>query len=198
MEMRILCFGDSNTYGYDPRSYFGGRYGPEDRWVEILGKQSGWETINCGQNGREIPRNSFELAQTERLLSEYAPDVLVLMLGTNDLLQGASVEVVISRIEAFLEFLRPRCGRILLAAPPQMKRGAWVPEETLVQASGQLAGQYRTLARENGIAFADAGEWGIDLTFDGVHFSESGHHTFAEGILHCLAGAEWEDPPVNK
>ena len=24
--MKILCFGDSNTYGYDPRGYFGGRY----------------------------------------------------------------------------------------------------------------------------------------------------------------------------
>ena len=32
--MQVICFGDSNTYGYDPRSYLGGRYGPRDRWVD--------------------------------------------------------------------------------------------------------------------------------------------------------------------
>ena len=32
--MNIICFGDSNTYGYDPRGYFGGRYGADCRWVE--------------------------------------------------------------------------------------------------------------------------------------------------------------------
>ena len=34
--MKVICFGDSNTYGYDPRSYFGGRYDADIRWVDIL------------------------------------------------------------------------------------------------------------------------------------------------------------------
>ena len=54
--MRILCFGDSNTYGYDPRSYFGGRYGPEERWVDLLSGLCGAECVNLGSNGRSIPR----------------------------------------------------------------------------------------------------------------------------------------------
>lgn len=37
-----MCFGDSNTYGYDPRGYFGDRYGAEDRWPDLLAKQTGW------------------------------------------------------------------------------------------------------------------------------------------------------------
>lgn len=52
--MRILCFGDSNTCGYDPRGFFGDRYGAEDRWVDLLAKQTGHECINAGANGREI------------------------------------------------------------------------------------------------------------------------------------------------
>ena len=32
----MLCFGDSNTYGYDPRSYLGSRYPTEERWTGIL------------------------------------------------------------------------------------------------------------------------------------------------------------------
>ena len=33
--MRILCFGDSNTYGYDPRGFFADRYEARDRWVDL-------------------------------------------------------------------------------------------------------------------------------------------------------------------
>ena len=31
---RILCFGDSNTYGYDPRSYFGSQYPAQEINIE--------------------------------------------------------------------------------------------------------------------------------------------------------------------
>ena len=33
----VICFGDSNTYGYDPRSCLGGRYGRYRRLAERLG-----------------------------------------------------------------------------------------------------------------------------------------------------------------
>ena len=36
MERRIFCFGDSNTYGYDPREPLGGRYPADARWPELL------------------------------------------------------------------------------------------------------------------------------------------------------------------
>ena len=39
--MNIICFGDSNTYGYDPRSYLGGRYDAGSRWVDILAEETG-------------------------------------------------------------------------------------------------------------------------------------------------------------
>lgn len=29
--MNVICFGDSDTYGYDPRSYLGGLYDPDSR-----------------------------------------------------------------------------------------------------------------------------------------------------------------------
>ena len=54
----VLCFGDSNTYGYDPRGYFGGRYEADSRWVDILAEKTGWTVCNMGQNGREIPTSA--------------------------------------------------------------------------------------------------------------------------------------------
>ena len=76
--MQILCFGDSNTYGYDPRDYLDDRYGAEDRWVDLLAKQTGDEIINAGTNGREIPRSSYVI----QLLDEHAPvDIFLVMLS---------------------------------------------------------------------------------------------------------------------
>ena len=48
---RILCYGDSNPYGYDPSAYLGGRYPEDVRWTGLL-KRAGWVVVNEGQNGR--------------------------------------------------------------------------------------------------------------------------------------------------
>ena len=181
--MRMLCFGDSNTYGYDPRGCFGDRYCAGDRWPDLLAKQTGWEVINLGANGREIPRSPYAL----RLLSEHVgADVFVVMLGTNDLLQGASALEAATQMEAFLNQLLPSCKNILLVAPPPMKRGAWVPSDALVKESILLAEEYETLALKLHIPFADSRGWNIELSFDGIHFTEKGHRTFANQLMQRL------------
>lgn len=181
--MRILCFGNSNTFGYDPRGFFGDRYDAEDRWVDLLAKQTGWDVINLGANGREIPRNDAPL----QLLAEYAPvDIFLVMLGTNDLLQGATASEAAARMEAFLASLLPHCKNILLVSPPPMKRGAWVATDELVQKSIQLAEEYQLLAKKLGISFVDTRSWKIELCFDGVHFTEDGHHVFMNQLIDYL------------
>ena len=81
--MKVICFGDSNTYGYDPRGYFGGRYEGDSRWVDILSAETGWTVCNMGQNGRKI------LSVVPAFPDD--TDLLIVMLGTNDLLQGCPV-----------------------------------------------------------------------------------------------------------
>lgn len=182
--MRILCFGDSNTYGFDPRSYSAGRYSPEDRWPDLLAAQTGWEVINAGANGREIPRSPYTL----RLLSQHAGvDLFLVMLGTNDLLEGASASEAAAQMEACLKQLLPHLKNILLVAPPPMKRGAWVPDDALVKESFRLAEEYQALAQNLHIPFADTRGWNIGLTFDGVHFTEAGHHAFAKQLMGHLS-----------
>lgn len=182
--MRILCFGDSNTYGFDPRSYFAGRYSPEDRWPDLLAAQTGWEVINAGANGREIPRSPYAL----RLLSQHAGvDLFLVMLGTNDLLEGASASEAAAQMEACLKQLLPHLKSILLVAPPPMKRGTWVPDDALVKESIRLAEEYQALAQKLHIPFADTRGWNIGLSFDGVHFTEEGHHTFAKQLMGHLS-----------
>ena len=55
MTRTLFCLGDSNTYGYDPRSFFGDRYDRNDRWTGILDTMSEWNIFNAGANGRSIP-----------------------------------------------------------------------------------------------------------------------------------------------
>lgn len=172
--MKILCYGDSNTYGYDPRSFIGDRYPSDARWVDLLAKETGWEIINRGLNGREIPEQDIPLPDDL--------DLLIVMLGTNDLLQGAEAKTAAGRMETFLRGLSIAPEKILLIAPPPMEPGQWVWESRLIEVSRRLGEEYRAVAQKLGVRFTDAAEWNIELCFDGVHFTESGHCAFASAL----------------
>lgn len=178
--MRVVCFGDSNTYGYDPQDPLGGRYDAKNRWVDLLAEKTGWQVRNRGQNGRTIP---LRYEQVDRLLKANAPvDIFLVMLGTNDLLQGIGIQEVTDRMKTFLVHVRPLCKQILLVAPPPMQYGSWVTDEHLLDASAQLSEALHRLSERLDIPFADAGQWNVEIAFDGVHLTEEGNRDFAEGI----------------
>lgn len=174
--MNILCYGDSNTWGYDPRDPLCGRY--DNPWPELLAKMTGWNVCNQGLNGREVPVGpvSFPNDSTR----------IIVMLGTNDLLHAQSPETVCGKTEQFLCSLDTERKNILLVAPPPMVFGEWVPDQELIDRSVSLTNGYQTLAQRLGVGFADAGEWNVHLAFDGVHFTQEGHIAFAEGLSDYL------------
>lgn len=182
----LLCFGDSNTYGYDPRGFLGDRYPEEHRWVDILSRKTAWTILNAGENGREIPRTVLQYQQAERLIAQTSPSLFAVMLGTNDLLRGAAAQDAAFRMEEFLRHLHPSCSPVLLIAPPPMRFGTWVTEPSLIAESRKLAEHYQHLAHRLHVFFADAGQWNVSLAFDGVHFTETGHRSFAEGLWQYL------------
>lgn len=189
MEHRILCYGDSNTYGYDPRSCLGGRYPENVRWTALLQAQ-GWTVFNAGQNGRSIPRSSWDVEPLLQTLRHWEPELTTIMLGTNDLLQTPSLSAdrCAERMEQFLNILLEQelSCQLLLVAPPPVTLGAWVDDSKLVEISRNLGKHYLESASKLGIAFADAKNWGVELTYDGVHFSERGHKAFSAGIGRVL------------
>ncbi len=190
MAKQIVCIGDSNTWGYDPRGFGGGRYPAAVRWTAQLDSLPEWVIHNLGENGREIPHSAFALRLLGQQLEALAPlDGMCLMLGSNDLLCGASPAAAAARMEDLLDRLGAYGAPLLLIAPPRFCSGTWVAEEGLLGASAQLARLYRTLAQDKAIAFADAGAWDIPLAFDGVHFTEEGHRRFAEQAQAAFAQA---------
>lgn len=176
--MKVICFGDSNTYGYDPRSFFDDRYSKDSRWVDLLAEKTGWNVINQGENGRQIPRKPVSFPADT--------DLLIVMLGTNDLLQTCDAERTAQKIERFLSCLALEKNKILLIAPPHMAQGEWVPNQELIECSTVLGQLYAQLSERMGINFINAGEWGISLAYDGVHFTEDGHGAFSENLHKML------------
>ena len=190
--MRIFCFGDFNTYGYDARSMLGERLGGNERWPEILGKLSGWEVVNEGMNGREIPESPWFLERFDRLLSACAPvDLLFLMLGSNDLLNSycPDIENIGSRMEKFVKHVRKhpavdgRGEKIILAAPPPVEIGCCGEQYVCYDRESHKFGAcYETIAKQYGLRFADTAGWELPLAHDGVHLTPEGHMRFAEQV----------------
>lgn len=172
--MTILCYGDSNTFGYDPRSFLGDRY--ETPWPEALAELTGFDVRSNGACGRRVPVG-------ERVFPKNA-DLILVMLGTNDLLNGEVPRSIAERMARFLNgFDR---SKLVLISPPPLCRGEWVSDDDLIHRSKLLAEEYRAVAQRLGIRFLDAGVWGIPLCYDGVHFTEEGHRAFAEHIASFL------------
>lgn len=143
--------------------------------MDILAAETGWIIRNLGQNGLEIPSVSPAFPVDT--------DLLIVMLGTNDLLQGCSPTQAAERLERFLSGVSLDRNKLLLIAPPPMGLGAWVPSTQFVDNSRTFAQLCQALAEQLGIRFADAGKWDIPLAYDGVHFTEQGHRAFAAGLL---------------
>ncbi|MBR1407440.1 MAG: lipase [Clostridia bacterium] len=181
---RILCIGDSNTYGFDPRSYLGSRYPEDVRWTGRIAA-AGFEAVNGGVNGRAFPRGGELPVLSAWLASKLPADAVLILLGTNDLLLGRTAEETGRRASAMLETVCAQLsgGSVLLIAPPRLVAGEWVNDPRLISESALLSAELRRAAEQNGVCFADAGCWGIQLVFDGVHFSPEGHACFAECLL---------------
>ncbi len=176
--MKILCYGDSNTYGYDGTDPFGGRLPENARWPELLGRSIGCECLNLGLNGRRVPRYPRSIDADLRLLSRAGSgDLIIVMLGTNDLLCGAEPEDTAAHLKSFLEklkCLKPDCP-LLVAAPPPVD----IAGEDFSAAIEALAAAYCSMAHEIGASFVDAAAWQIPTVGDGIHFSQRGHMLFA-------------------
>ena len=189
----ILCFGDSNTHGYMPG--LGTRYPIDQRWSGLLGKLlgDGYHVVEEGMDGRTT---AFEddlqpwrsaLGYIGPCVKTHAPlDLIIIMLGTNDLLQGQRPEQAAGKLKHFLCGIMLERSKILLIAPPPLALGEWVSSPRLIDDAHAFAQCCRVLAEQMHLRFADAGLWHIPLAYDGVHFTEQGHKAFAAGLLDAL------------
>ena len=192
----VLCYGDSNTYGYDPET--GLRYPPALRWPDALQALLGpeYRVIPEGLNGRTTAFGRKGLAWLNGLSTldpiirtHYPIDYLIFMLGTNDCCAelGLSAEEIttgmeklIDRARAHLSEIQENEAEIIIIAPKAMDgkvlRGVFSYEmdEKSVRVSQELTALYRELAERKGCGFTDIEDI-IELSeTDGEHFLPEG------------------------
>jgi lysophospholipase L1-like esterase len=196
----IVCFGDSNTWGYGPEDK--SRYSRDVRWTGVLQARLGPEfhVVEEGQNGRTtvwddpVEGEKNGLRYLGPCLETHKPfHLLIIMLGTNDLKRRFSVPASdIARSAARLAALAAGgdCGpgggppEVLMVCPPPLARLSEFAEmfEGGGAKSRRLSKHFAEQAREVGCWHFDAGRVVRTSAIDGVHWEARYHAAFGEAI----------------
>ncbi len=203
-KFRILCYGDSNTYGFIPGR--GGRYNCHTRWPgrlqELLG--GGYQIIEEGLCGRTtVYEDRTEpgrrgLDQIQNAVEKNSPlDLLIIMLGSNDckVQFGASATEIAEGLRQVAKKAkddRTESFRILLVVPAAMTERVMHSgfgtefDRRSVEVSKELAREYKALAEKYGWGFLDGTKATQVSEIDGLHLDAQGHGRLAEAVLEWI------------
>jgi len=200
----ILCFGDSNTWGSVPRRTR--RYDNDERWPALLraALPNNFEVIEEGQPGRTTVHNDpFEgekngLRYLCPCLESHIPDLVLILLGTNDLkhrfglsaydiAQGASK--LVEEVQKFKSMAKAVPPKVLLIAPPPVYEVGFFANMFSGAAlkSQSLAKYYAQFARALGCEFFDAGSVVNSCHKEGIHWQVEQHKYLADALTPIVA-----------
>ena len=214
-QIRILCYGDSNTWGTIGRWVVDDTkpsecFDAEHRWTDVLQKDLGekFHVIREGLGGRgsiyarsnEAWKNG-EIYLTPCLHSHRPLDLVIVMLGTNDLqikkdYTEADLPVGISRLVDLIQSY-PKVGngvvppKVLILAPIEIKPShpdgrTEVYEKFRCEIGRNLSLQfpavYKQVAEEKNCYFLNAGDYAEPCDADGVHFTPESHVRLGHGL----------------
>lgn len=205
---RILCYGDSNTWGHNPEpegNHF--RYGDGERWTgvlqEILGNDA--KIIEEGLCGRTImyddpvtPDRNGRTFLNCCLQSQQPLDLVIFMLGTNDIrhIFTPSVKEIAMGMQNLVKMVRNpetwwvgKVPHVLVIVPAPVRDEISQSEfyemydEESVKKSRQLADAYRKVFEGmEGVSLLDAGEIAEISVKDCIHLSKQGHRDLGEAV----------------
>ncbi|OGM25751.1 hypothetical protein A2627_01615 [Candidatus Woesebacteria bacterium RIFCSPHIGHO2_01_FULL_39_28] len=196
--IRILCYGDSLTFGHDVETDT--RFNALERWTGILQKTLGvnYEIIEEGLGGRTTDiddpkkegRNGLSYFQS-CVMSQVPLDVIIILLGTNDLKSrfirtpaqvADSFRKYKTAIEQACNKWNVRFPKVILVSPPIVDEDK-IPHEWHMEGSGekskQLSKEYEKVAKEIGFEFVDIAPVVKVSTIDGTHLEKSSNVNIA-------------------
>ncbi|MCR4716553.1 MAG: SGNH/GDSL hydrolase family protein [Lachnospiraceae bacterium] len=204
----VLCYGDSNTYGYNPSN--GLRYPKNVRWTGLLSQMLGedYVVIEEGCNGRTtVFDDIYEpwksgLPYLKPCLNSHKPvDIVVLMLGSNDLKASFNASPkdiangagqLVDVIKEFTKEKQAFVPKIILISPIEIGEGITNSpffgnfREDAIERSRQFAGLYKKIADEKGCIYLDAAKAAKASKEDSLHMAPEGHKGLAEAVYNCV------------
>jgi lysophospholipase L1-like esterase len=186
--MKILCYGDSNTWGFSPIN--GSRFPEDIRWPGVLRRclGEGFTVIEDGLNGRTLcafgmegdPLNGSEHLVTILRVHKHV-DLLILYLGINDLFidPHSSVAAMAEELEEVIDNARDIQASlpVLVLAPLPVNVGrdyhAYYHEQ--IDKSFDLIAAFENLSAQKGCHFLDPSQVISASRHDGVHIEAEEH-----------------------
>lgn len=196
----ILCYGDSNTWGYDPSS--GGRYPRDVRWTGVLRRRLGDEylVIEEGLNGRttvwDDPIEGYKNGMTYLIpcLETHKPiDLVIIMLGTNDLKLrfsvsaydiGKSMGRLVDAVQKSASGLDDGAPELLIMSPPPLASLTEFAEMFggATEKAIRLADHYEAIADEYGCHFLKTADYIVSSDLDGIHWERDEHRKLGDAV----------------
>ncbi len=200
----IVCFGDSNTWGYHPTTKE--RYGRDERWTGALRNTLGADylVIEEGLNGRttvwDDPIEGYKNGKEYLIpcLESHKPlDLVIIMLGTNDLKKRFSLSafdiakgasVLVSMAQCSETGSDGQAPKVLLLAPPPVAKLTEFAEmfEGSEEKSRKLGKYYHQVAQELGCAFLDTSDVIVSSNVDGIHFDLDQHRKLGKKVVEIV------------
>lgn len=202
---RIVCFGDSLTWGYDPETRT--RFSEEIRWTQVMQKLlgDGYTVIEEGQNGRTIATEDPAEGEKNGLkyigpcMESQSPfDLLIIMLGSNDCKRkfayssmdiAGEMQIMLEKVQAYNRFRCKDAFKVLLISPPYVSdaiRESWLGDsfgyENAVKLTKELAGWYKTLSDMYDCEYLDAAQYVQASDADGCHLDAQNQKKLGEVI----------------
>lgn len=206
---RILCYGDSNTLGYISGSDHL-RYGNEERWTKILQHklQGKAEIIEEGLNSRTLfsedtrkgkeGKNGFVYLKP-CIESHDKIDILVLMLGTNELKYEFNNEAsdIVEMIKKYVSFIlnyesqidKSKIKLIISGIPLVSENSGYSRKENKYLGARSKSEELNRLMKEycekENICFIDNSD--LETGIDGVHITKESHNILANKIYEIIS-----------
>ncbi len=189
----ILVYGDSNTWGYNPNTHE--RYDEDIRYPRVLNNLLGlnYNVVEEGLCGRTTIYNDFRYGRAAIdfipiILESHTPNVLVLMLGTNDykISNARSLDDLKFSMETLIEQIKKRyVGKIILVSPILLSENIKELDNEFDDLSYELSKNasfvYETIAKEYDLLYLDAKNYAYPGA-DGEHMTEYGHEKLAVAL----------------
>ncbi|WP_352257606.1 GDSL-type esterase/lipase family protein [Psychrobacter sp. TB55-MNA-CIBAN-0194] len=108
----VIALGDSLTYGYGANT--------ETAYPTVLAELSKWRVINAGVNGD----TSADVLTRVNEITEQNPDLVLLGVGGNDVLQRIAPDTTRANIIATIDTLQSKNIDVVLIAEPHLSTSA--------------------------------------------------------------------------
>ena len=198
--IRILCYGDSNTWGYISGSDYL-RYNNNERWTRLLAQQLGdkFEIIEEGLNSRTLVSNDPRPGKEGKngyeylipCLDSHDPiDLVIVMLGTNELKKAynKTIEEIGEMFDKYIvktivnrkSQLSDKYPKLLIVAPPLADDDGNGKYEGAYEKSLKFNEIYEKIAKENNCYFID--NTGLETGTDKIHLTKESHALLAEKL----------------